>query len=76
MDFFSPDWSGDGKWLALVCRLRDEIRSNICIIEADGDGWKQLTKAPHENHQNGHPSWSPNEEKIVFDAGRWRDRGG
>ncbi len=69
MDFFSPDWSGDGKWLALVCRLRDEIRSNICIIKADGDNWKQLTNAPHENHQNGHPSWSPNEEKIVFNAG-------
>ena len=69
MDFFSPDWSGDGKWLTLTCRLRDEIRSNICIMEMDGDNWKQLTNAPHENHQNVHPSWSPNEEKIVFDAG-------
>lgn len=69
MNFSSPTWSGDGKWLALVGRLRDEIRSNICIIKADGDGWKQLTKAPHENHQNSHPSWSPNEEKIVFNAG-------
>ena len=77
MDFFHPDWSGDGKWLALACRLRDEIRSNICIIKADGDGWKQLTKAPHENHQNSHPSWSPNEEKIVFNAdggGRGADK--
>ena len=69
MDFFSPDWSGDGKWLTFTCRLRDEIRSNICIMEMDGDNWKQITNAPHENHQNVHPSWSPNEEKIVFDAG-------
>ena len=69
MNFFSPDWSGDGKWLALVCRLRDEIRSNICVIEADGANWKQITNAPHENHQNSHPSWFPNEERIVFNAG-------
>ena len=69
MNFSSPDWSGDGKWLTMTCRLRDEIRSNICIIKADGDDWKQIANAPHENHQNSKPSWSPNEEKIVFNAG-------
>ena len=73
MNFSSPAWSGDSKWLTLTCRLRDEIRSNICIIKADGDDWKQLTNAPHE-HQNGHPSWSPNEEKIVFNADGGADK--
>ena len=53
----------------MTCRLRDEIRSSICIIKADGDDWKQIANAPHENHQNVHPSWSPKKEKIVFDAG-------
>ena len=68
MNFSSPAWSGNGKWLALTCRLRDEIRSNICIIKADGDGWKQLTNAA-DKHQYGGPSWSPDGEKIAFHGG-------
>jgi Tol biopolymer transport system component len=68
MNFSSPAWSGDGKWLTLTCRLRDEIRSNICIIKADGDGWKQLTNAA-DKHQYGGPSWSPDGEKIAFHGG-------
>ena len=68
MNFSFPAWSGDGKWLTLTCRLRDEIRSNICIIKADGDGWKQLTNAA-DKHQYGGPSWSPDGEKIAFHGG-------
>ena len=68
MNFSFPAWSRDGKWLTLTCRLRDEIRSNICIIKADGDGWKQLTNAA-DKHQYGGPSWSPDGEKIAFHGG-------
>ncbi len=68
MNFSFPAWSGDGKWLTLTCRLRDEIRSNICIIKAAGDGWKQLTNAA-DKHQYGGPSWSPDGEKIAFHGG-------
>ena len=69
MDFFSPTWSGDGRRLALVCSPRGELPPSICTIRMDGDGLKQITNAFLENTQHSNPSWSPNEEKIVFNVG-------
>ena len=68
MNFFSPTWSGDSRRLALVCSPRDHDHPSICTIRMDGDGLKQITNAFLENTQHSNPSWSPNEEKIVFNV--------
>jgi Tol biopolymer transport system component len=38
-------------------------RGNICIVNVDGSGWKQLTSTPY---YDGEPQFSPDGKSIVF----------
>jgi hypothetical protein len=55
----APAWSPDGVRLAYECG------QDICVINADGTGFAQLTLTAAGNR---HPSWSPDGLKIAFAA--------
>jgi hypothetical protein len=53
-----PNWSFDGAKLAFTCN------GAICTINADGSGVTQVATA------GGHPSFSPDGTRIVFESSR------
>jgi hypothetical protein len=55
----APAWSADGARLAYECG------QNLCVVNADGSGYVQLT---HDAASNQHPSWSPDGSRIAFSA--------
>jgi hypothetical protein len=55
----APAWSPDGTRLAYECG------GDICAINTDGTGYRQLTANPAGNY---HPTWSPDGSKIAFAA--------
>jgi hypothetical protein len=55
----APAWSPDGTRLAYECG------EDICMVNADGSGFAQLTGNPAGNH---HPTWAPDGLKIAFAA--------
>ncbi len=59
-DFDLPDWSPDGRWLAL------EKDAQIYKITVTKDSLVQLT---HDPLRKFHPNWSPDGEWIAFSAG-------
>jgi Tol biopolymer transport system component len=58
----APDWSPDGTKIAFVGKRPGE-RFGIYVMNADGSGLRQLTRAPGED--NG-PQWSPDGTQIVY----------
>ena len=52
-----PAWSSDGARLAYECA------PEICVVNADGTGFAQLTVNPAGNY---HPTWSPDGTKVAF----------
>jgi TolB protein len=58
----APSWSPDGRRIAYCCR-RGGSDLEICIMNADGSGVRQLTDNTIGDLT---PSWSPDGRKIVF----------
>ena len=68
LNFGSPSWSPDSKWLAVTCSQLAVIHDDVCRMTADGDKLKNLTReAP--GIFSCCPSWSPNGDKIAFYRG-------
>jgi Tol biopolymer transport system component len=75
-----PTWSPDGSLIAYVCW--DGAGDEICLIESDGTGWRQLTRleratvdgqsaAPQSlpaASNTGPPAWSPEGDFIAVAA--------
>lgn len=47
-----PEWSPDGRWVSYQCAA-DDGDTNVCAIQLDGTGRKQLTAAPGQNWNGG-----------------------
>jgi hypothetical protein len=51
--------------IVFTCQIfRDPSRNQICLIQADGSGWRRLSTDDHADHL--YPSFSPNGQSIVF----------
>lgn len=48
------------------------VPNNICVVNADGSGWLQLTD---EDGHDRDPAWSPNGNRIAFASDRDGDEG-
>lgn len=67
-----PTWSPDGKRLAFHCTFGKVITGGegdfeICVVNVDGTGLKQLTDTDGTNKV---PAWSPDGEYIAFESTR------
>ncbi len=62
--FLSVDVSADGEWLTLWCRT---VQDDICVMRADGSGFRQLTDDPHRDRV---PRWAPDGRTIFFYSNR------
>ena len=60
-----PVWSLDGRAVAYQCN--DGTDTNVCVINADGQGRRQLT---HEHGQSWVGGWKPDNDTILFAAER------
>ena len=65
LNFGSPSWSPDGKWLAVTCSQLNIVHVDVCRMTADGDKLKNLTQEA-QNIFSSAPSWSPHGDKIAF----------
>ena len=68
LNFGSPSWSPDSKWLAVTCSKLDVVHTDVCRITADGDQLKNLTREVPGIFSSS-PSWSPHGDKIAFYRG-------
>ncbi|MET4637200.1 hypothetical protein [Mycetocola sp. 2940] len=61
----TPSWSPDGERLIFMSAVDLEIsRADICVINADGTGLRNLTDTADVNEIT--PSWSPDGAQIVY----------
>jgi hypothetical protein len=68
-----PVWSPDGKQIAFACHAKSRAAmggTEICIINSDGTGIRQLTWLPPTSGTNHEPSWSPDGKRIVYGTTR------
>ena len=63
-NYFSPDWSPNGKQIVYVA----SETKDLYIMTADGENKVNITKTPE--YAVACPSWDPNGEKIVYMASR------
>ena len=61
-----PAWSPDARRIAFECRIATG-QSDICVINADGTGFAQLTK---DAATDSEPTWSPDGKTIAFTTTR------
>lgn len=66
MNFSSPSWAPDGKWLAVTCSQPDVEHVDVCRMTADGDQLQNLTQEA-QGIFSALPSWSPRGDKIAFE---------
>jgi len=81
-----PDWSPDGKWIAMVCSKGEltDASGEVYIIRPDGTDFKQITVRPADYKPSfprnsfrtwiGNPRWSPDGNQIAYIAavnGSW-----
>jgi hypothetical protein len=62
---YVPVWSPDGARIAWVCGL---LPKDVCIMNADGTGQRNLTATPGADENT--PGWSPDGTRIVFASDR------
>lgn len=62
-----PDWSPDGKQIALAVSGGGHYEEEIYIMDSDGTNFTRLTTNPTDD---SYPSWSPDSERIVFASER------
>ena len=67
--YLSPQWSPDGKWLALSDIVPNAMGdwSDIYIMDIKDNQLKRLIQHPRSDHVG---SWSPDSSKIVFSFNR------
>jgi hypothetical protein len=65
-----PAWSIDGKKIAFR-RAASTKDWNIWVMDANGTGAVQLTRAPRRDHD---PTWSPDGGQLAFHSDRTGDR--
>ena len=59
--------------IVFTCQIyRDPNRNQICVIQADGSGWRRLSSDDQADHM--YPSFSPDGESIVFSLTKGEDR--
>ena len=77
LTFGGPAWAPDGSFIAYVCW--DGFGDEICLIESDGTGWRQVTRlerlrsggesATQQSMQavsnTGPPAWSPDGDYLA-----------
>jgi TolB protein len=56
-----PDWSPDGKWLAIASDRSGQFE--IWVVRPDGTGLRQVTSGPGTKTW---PVWSPDGKRILF----------
>lgn len=53
--------------IVFVCQLfRDEQRDQICLMNADGSGWRRMTQNDAADHN--YPTFSPQGDSILYTA--------
>ncbi len=70
-DFTHPSWSPDGNWVTIIDSWHITnviLASNIYKVNAHNGKHVQLTDFPRRYPSSGSPSWSPDGQKIAFDA--------
>ncbi|MDD5677739.1 MAG: glycoside hydrolase family 2 TIM barrel-domain containing protein [Kiritimatiellae bacterium] len=60
--YFSPRWSPDGKWIAMIHSQMQPL-DNIVVMSIDG---RQRVALTTDNNQNASPSWTRNGKAIAF----------
>ncbi|GGE97679.1 TolB family protein [Mycetocola zhadangensis] len=63
-------WSPDGTQLLFLSAVDTESNGDVCVINADGTGLKNLTSTPDVYETT--PSWSPDGSEIVY--GTWKGK--
>jgi TolB protein len=59
--------------IVFTCQIfRDSDRNQICLVQADGNGWVRLSSDHQADHM--YPSFSPDGESIVFSLTKANDR--
>jgi TolB protein len=66
-----PDWSPDGTMIVFVNTEALPLASDLYTIQPDGSGLRLIvnTGVLRQGGGLGHPKWSPDGTKIIFDGG-------